>query len=251
MLTADHVIGDIEIFRETLREACSVALSDNVLITIGIPPAEPSTGFGYIDVGDELETRGEVSFFKANRFVEKPDRATAEEYFRAGNFYWNSGMFVWSVSSFEDALRRHQPPLARMLDRLLPSVGTEGFDSAVATEYGKLEKISVDYAVMERADNILVTRGNFRWDDVGSWPALDKHLQHDDSGNAVEGICETIDSTGNVVVSGERLSALVGVEGLVVVQAKNATLVCSKERAQDVKKLVKLLEELGEYGDVL
>jgi len=183
--------------------------------------------------------------------VEKPDRTRAEEYLRAGNFYWNSGMFIWSVKTFQKALARHRPELLHMADRILPVVGTPEFDRRLGKEYADLENISVDYAIMEKADNIVMAKGLFRWSDVGCWPALEDHFDRDSSDNVVIGTCESMDSEGNVIVSEDRLTALIGVRDLVVVQAENATLVCAKNRAQDVKEMVKLLTDKGKYGDVL
>lgn len=251
ILTADHIIKDVDLFHATLRESFEIALSGNVLITIGIKPTFPSTGFGYIEAAEPIEHEGEIEFLKAKRFVEKPDLKTAERYVEAGNFCWNSGMFVWSVESFQKALAGHQPQLLDMANHMVSVVGTPEFDSRLEEEYGKLEKISVDYSIMEKADNIVMARGIFDWNDVGSWPALENHFDKDPSNNVLIGTCETMDSEGNVVVSDERLTALIGVSDLVVVQAEDATLVCSKDRAQDVKKMVQLLAEKGKYGNVL
>ena len=251
ILTADHIIKDIDLFQTTLEESFEIALSENTLLTIGIKPAFPSTGFGYLEAGATISYKGGIEFFKTKRFVEKPDKKTAGQYMESGNFYWNSGMFIWSVKSFQNALAKYQPHLLEMADSILPAVGTSRFDSCLKEEYNKLDKISVDYAVMEKADNIVMAKGTFRWDDVGSWPALEDHFESDSSNNIIIGKCENIDSTGNVVVSNERLTALIGVKDMVVVQAENATLICPKDRAQDVKKMVKLLRETGRYRDIL
>jgi len=251
ILTADHIMGELDVFRSTLRQGFALALARPVLITIGIPPTFPSTGFGYIEAGDRVEAEGDVEFFDALRFVEKPDTQKAATYLETGRFYWNAGMFIWSVPTLESALQAHCPQLRQMCDRLLPTVGTPELMPALDAEYSKLEKISVDYALMEKAENIVMAKGVFPWDDVGSWLALENHFEGDASGNIVVGSCESIDSGGNIVMSNERLTALVGVRDLVVVQAKGATLVCRKDRSQDVKKLVKLLGEKGEYGSVL
>jgi len=241
ILTADHVIEDLEVFRQTLRQALALAAETDRLLTIGIPPAFPSTGFGYIETAGRAAERAGVEFLAVRRFVEKPDRATAERFLAAGSYYWNSGMFIWSVRAFAAALARHAPAWSALAERVGEAVGRPDFDAVLRAEYERIEKLSVDYAVMEKADNIWMARGAFRWDDVGSWPALANHLTPDAAGNAVLGQCEALDATGNVVVSRDRLTALIGVQDLVVVHAEGATLICPKHRAQDVRDLVRRL----------
>ena len=251
VLTADQIIGDVEIFQATLRESFALALRDDVLVTIGIEPTSPSTGYGYIDSGDVIAESGGITFRRASTFVEKPDLATAERYLAAGNFFWNAGMFIWSVTAFEKALRAHRPPLAAMVATLVPHVGTCEFFDVLSEVYGPLQKISVDYAIMEPAKNIVMARGTFAWDDVGAWPALERHFAPDAAGNVSIGTSETVDSSGNVIVSQNRLTALVGVHDMVVVQAMGVTLICPKARAQDVKKMVTLLASKSEFRHLL
>ncbi len=251
VLTADHIIGDLAVFRQTLRACLARAGENDVLITVGIRPTEPSTGYGYIETTGPAVRDGGVRFLSARRFVEKPDAAKARRYCAAGRFYWNSGMFVWSVGAFETALLRHRPALAALMTRLGRVAGTRRFDRALEREYGRIEKISIDYALMEKSRNIVMAVGEFAWDDVGSWPALDHHLPKDAAGNVALGRVETLDSSDNVVVSRDRLTALLGVRGLVVVHAGPVTMICPRERAQDVKKLVEKLRADGRYGKVL
>ncbi|MCE9615613.1 MAG: NTP transferase domain-containing protein [Lentisphaerae bacterium] len=251
IVTADHIMGDLEVFQNTLRQSFALARREDVLITIGITPTFPSTGYGYVDAGDVFATESGITFCRARKFVEKPNLATAEQYLAAGNYYWNAGMFIWSVDAFSRALATHRPVLHTMAGRLAPLVGKPEFPAALATEYGKLDKISVDYAIMEPSRNILMARGTFAWDDVGSWPSLANHFPADASGNVSIGQCETVDAAGNVVISQGRLTALLGVRDLVVVQAEGATLICPKERAQDVKKIVSLLAGKPEYRHLL
>lgn len=251
ILTADHVIGDLNVFQETIREGFDLAMTDDVLITIGIHPTFPSTGFGYIESGDKIKSDGLIEFFSTKRFVEKPDLATAEDYIASGHFCWNSGMFIWSVKSIQDALGTHQPELLKMANVMQPMVDTEGFSGTLADEYSKLERVSIDYAIMERADNIVMAKGLFQWDDVGSWPAIENHFPSSPDGNVFVGTCEAINSERNLVVSRGRLTALIGVSDLVVVQAENSTLICKREDAQRVKDMVQHLKAKGGYEDVL
>jgi mannose-1-phosphate guanylyltransferase len=251
VLTSDHLIGELPRFRATLRAGLERAVVDDILITIGITPAEPNTGFGYIEAGDALPGGGEVGFFAARRFVEKPDAATAAKYVAAGNYFWNSGMFIWSVAALDDAFRLHYPVLHEMSRRLIGTAGRPAFAAALRTEYEAIKRISVDYAIMEKARNIVMARGTFVWDDIGSWPALANHIPADSQGNTVLGACEALDARGNIVVSEGRLTALLGVENLVVVQAEGATLVCARDRAQDVKKLVQQIAARKTYEHLL
>jgi mannose-1-phosphate guanylyltransferase len=187
----------------------------------------------------------------AKRFVEKPDKRHAQKYVDAGNFYWNSGMFVWSVASIQKALAEHQSHLLAMANRIQKVADTSRFNSTLAVEYSKLEKISIDYAIMEKSDNIAMAIAKFSWDDVGSWTALENHFKKDSAGNVVIGTSEVLESKDNIVMSKCRLTALLGVENLVVVQAENATLVCHKDKVQEVKKMVQHLAKNKQYRSVL
>ncbi len=250
VLTADHVMGDLPIFRRTLKKAFVAAGASCSLLTIGMQPKHPSSAFGYIEVGPRLNrpersgrVAGGVEVFVVKRFVEKPDQATAARYLKTGRYFWNSGMFVWSLDAFQEALTRYQPPLQHLMQKLGGALSTARYARLLKAEYAKLAKISVDYAIMEKADNIIMVKGTFAWDDVGSWSALENHFAKDDRGNVIIGRAEQLDASGNIIVSRHGLVALLGVDDLVVVQTGNATLVCPKNRAQDVKKLVVLLRQ--------
>ncbi len=251
ILTADHVIGDLDIFQATLREGGRIADGSDSIVTIGINPSFPSTGFGYIKAGNKFKSASGVLFKHAERFVEKPDEATARKYVKSGDYYWNSGMFIWSVSAFEKALKAYQPKLLKMTERLAKYVDTFGFGAQLAKEYSKIQKISVDYAIMEKSPDIIVAKGVFKWSDLGSWPALEEHFAPDGCRNTLVGYCEQIESSNNVVMSNERLTALIGVNDMVVVQAEDVTLICAKSRAQDVKKMVELLTAKKTYSHLL
>ena len=251
VLTADHIMGDLPLFRRTLKACLNRAQREPVLITIGIKPRSPNTGFGYIEVEPRNRRSEGVCFYRARRFVEKPNIRKAKKYFKSGNFYWNSGMFAWSVATIEDAFRKHCPALFELMNKLVKVVDEPEFDQELRRGYEPLEKISIDFALMEKADFIVMARGAFPWDDVGSWTALEDHLLKNREGNALVGACESVQSHNNIVLSNDRLTALVGVRDLIVVQAMGVTLVCSKDRAQDVKKLVEKLKSSGRYAEVL
>ncbi len=248
IVTADHVMGDLDLFRSTLAAGLELAAAEDVLITIGITPRHPATGYGYIRAVDAFGPPGDIEFRTVERFVEKPDRATAQSYVDSGEYSWNSGMFVWSVAAVQAAFAAHRPELADFIDALVPSVDGPDFAAALAEGFEPLEKISIDYALMERADNIVMAVGTFAWDDVGSWPAVANHLDNDAAGNAIRGDVEVIDSLNNIVVSegtgaDGRVTALIGVSDLIVVHTDTATLIVPKDRAEDVKKLVSQLRE--------
>jgi mannose-1-phosphate guanylyltransferase len=251
VLPADHLIRDGKRFRATLSECFREAASRDVLVTIGIQPTGPATGYGYIRAGPALKGRGRIRLHRAQRFVEKPVLAVARRYLASGRYFWNSGLFVWSVPVLEKALRRHAPGLARLLDHVSPAIGGSGFARVLRRAYARLERISIDYALMEKAGNVVMARGDFDWDDLGSWSALGRHVGVDSAGNAVLGRLVALDARDNIVVSGGRVAALLGVTGLVVVATPKAVLVCARERAEDVKALVRHLARAGRYGGVL
>jgi len=251
ILTADQVMGDLPVFNQTLEDALNLARSQDILITMGIQPAHPDTGFGYIRASEPFEAEGNTQFYNVKKFEEKPSLSRAKEFVESGECFWNSGMFIWSVRSLRKAMMRHCPPLTRLMDLMLPHIGTPTFDEKLLAEYERLSKISIDYALMEKADNIVMARGQFTWDDVGSWPALENHFAKDEHGNTLIGNTEMLVSEGNIVYSRDRLTTLVGVQDLIVVQAEGVTLVCAKDQAQGIKQLVKRLHERGDCCDLL
>lgn len=245
ILTADHVMGDLPRFRDTLAAGMEIAADDQHLVTIGIQPTEPSTGFGYIEQGDHFRALNGIDFKSVRRFVEKPDRATAEAYLASRRYVWNSGMFIWSVPAIERALHQFAPSLGHLVDDMAAAANGPNFMTKLAAAYERIAKISIDYAVMEKASNILVAAGTFAWDDVGSWPALERHFPADAAGNVAIGDCAAVRSENNIVFSKARLTALVGVKDLVVVQADDATLVCHRDHAQNIKELLAELRAKG------
>jgi mannose-1-phosphate guanylyltransferase len=251
VLTADQVMGDLDIFFATIKGGMDLAEQNDILVTIGIQPTYPSTGFGYIESGDAFECVDDVEFRKASRFVEKPDEVTASGYVSSGKFFWNSGMFIWSVPALEKAFATHCPEMQRLMESLTDYAREDRIVEGMDAAYPSLEKISIDYALMEKADNIIMACGTFAWDDVGSWPALESHFPKDEGGNTRIGQVETLDAADNIVLSKDRLTAVIGVEGLVVVQAQGVTLICPKDRAQDIKQLVVALREKGSYDHLL
>ncbi|HOE60371.1 MAG TPA: mannose-1-phosphate guanylyltransferase [Kiritimatiellia bacterium] len=243
ILTADQLMSDVETFRVTLADAIRVAGCEEAIVTIGIKPDTPATGFGYIEVGEAVETRTVTLFNRAKRFVEKPDAYHAARYVESGTYFWNAGMFIWKCDVMREALERFAPDLAELCDAVVAAAPGPELANLLQRVYPSLRAISIDYAVMEHAPNILVARGEFGWDDVGSWPAVAGHFSADLAGNVVVGSCEPMESLNNIVVSENRLTALIGVSNLVVVQSDNATLICPQDRAEDVKKLLRRIAQ--------
>lgn len=252
ILTADHIIGNLPVFQRTLSASLDLAGRREVMITIGIEPSGPSTSYGYIEACSSMETIEDVAFLKAERFREKPDRETARKYIAGGNYFWNSGMFIWSVKTLTEGFTAHAPETAALLEQLKAvDFSREDVADALKPLYEPLEKISIDYALLEHAENIAMARGTFEWDDVGSWPAVRNHFPEDADHNVCIGDCECLEASLNTVYSRDRLTALIGVKGLIVVQTDDVTLVCNEEHAEDIKKMVRRLREQGTRDEVL
>ena len=241
VLPADHVIGDEAGFRALLEAAVTTAESADELVTLGIEPTEPATGFGYIERG-KLWHSGPPPVLRAKRFVEKPSLPKAKAYLASGRFLWNAGMFVWRAPVLAAAFRQHAPELADGLERLGKLLAGRGAAAAMAKLYPTLPRISIDYAVMEKARNVLVLPARIGWDDVGSWQALVRHHGKDAVGNVLLGRCLVEGGRDNLVVSADgHVTAVFGLDDLIVVHTPDATLVCPKNRAQDIKLLLQRL----------
>lgn len=238
ILPADHVIAPAKSFRESLSAATELALSSGALVTFGIRPSHPATGYGYVEIGSTTAELEGTPVFAVARFVEKPDRARAEEFLRSGHYLWNSGIFVWTTAAITAALETSASATWAALRDAAPE--------ELAGVYPGLEAISVDVGVMEQAPALRVIPIDYTWSDVGSWGALAELLPADADGNRRLGGTQlaALDSHGNLVygASGE-LTALVGVSNLVVVRAGDAVLVCDKERTEEVKELVERLRD--------
>ncbi|HEY1763852.1 MAG TPA: sugar phosphate nucleotidyltransferase [Opitutaceae bacterium] len=239
LLPADALIREPVRFGEQLRHALAWAGQDAFgLLTFAVKPSYPATGFGYLRLGDELaRARDGSRLVRVDRFVEKPDEATARGYLVDGRHAWNAGMFVWSVGRFLTEVERSAPDLAAFI-RDFPAGNPARY---IARRFQALAKISVDYAVLERASAVSTVLADFDWDDVGAWTALPKHLPTDKEGNVARGPVFAIGSTGTISVSNGRLIALCGVKDLVVVETPDAVLVCHRDSVQDIKKLMPLL----------
>ncbi|OHE78449.1 MAG: mannose-1-phosphate guanyltransferase [Verrucomicrobia bacterium RIFCSPLOWO2_12_FULL_64_8] len=243
ILPADHAIKNAAAFRRDVRAALGIAAKPSVIATIGIKPFEPATGYGYIHRGERLGTAEGRHFHRVRRFVEKPDEATARRYLASGEYYWNAGMFFWSVPTILAAFARHAPDLQAGLEKIRRGLADgRALVPLLRRVYPTLPRISVDYALLERAGNVTVLPAAFDWDDVGAWPAVARHLVRDESGNVVRGHAVIEDGHHNIVINeGSHFTAVLGADNLVVVHARGATLVCPREKAQQIKKLLQRL----------
>ncbi|HRR27135.1 MAG TPA: mannose-1-phosphate guanylyltransferase [Acidobacteriota bacterium] len=242
VLPADHRIGNLEAFHEALRSGEMLALED-WLVTFGVRPTYPATGYGYICRGEALPDTDGLPAFHVERFTEKPDRPTAERFLSEGRYDWNSGMFVWKASTIEEELRRRNPELASTLDELDDALEPD----ELRRRFETLPKISIDYAVMEKTDRAVVIPCDLDWSDVGSWGSIRDLRPKDDRGMVISGRVENIDSR-NCTVFGwdQKVVALVGVEDLVVVDTPHGLLVCHADETERVRDVVEHLQKGGQ-----
>ena len=243
-MPGDNLIQQAGTFRQVVRAAARVAQTGS-LVTFGIKPAAPETRFGYIQRGARIPAGKGPKAFKVKRFTEKPDLKTAKKMLRTGQYYWNSGNFVWRADVILGEFAAHAPKLHAAVERVRPALGTKREAAAIRREYAKLEKISIDYAVMEKAADVAVVEATFDWDDVGSWTALERHHPRDKAGNTLIGKTLMLDDADCIVSSDAgHLVAAVGMKDVIIVHTKDATLVCPKDRANDVKAVVQEIERL-------
>ncbi len=254
MFPSDHVIGDVKLYRNRVQEAIRIAAAGENIVVLGIVPTRAETGYGYIEAG----THADESALHVRRFTEKPDAERALSFMAAGNYYWNSGMFLWSARTLANALQEHLPKTAALLEEIAGAFGTAKFATVFRRLYPKCENISVDYAILEprsakgeEAGKIFCLPADFGWNDLGSWTALHEHHvakqkpQDDNLIVAVETFA--LNARGNYVHAPGKFVAAVGVNDLVVVQTDDALLITTRDRAQDVGKVVKYLDEKKKF----
>lgn len=248
VLPADHHIADATAYRRIVRAAMEIAAQPGKLAVMGIPPTRPDTGFGYIERGSRARTRGDVRAYSVKRFTEKPAASVARRYAASGKYFWNAGMFFWRASTFLECLRAFLPRTAKMLQELQQSIGTRHYSDMLARIYPGLENISVDYAIMEpackgNAQRVLVLPAKVGWSDIGSWDAVYELLARQADENVFNNASFVLDATGNFLWNPNKFTAAIGIRDLVVVNTSDALLICPRERAQDVGKVVKWLEK--------
>ena len=256
VLPADHVIPEEKKFQQVLMDCFDVASRGRAIVTIGIKPTEPATGYGYIHFGEALPApagakKYKTVFHKVERFVEKPYYDKAVEYVNSGQYRWNAGMFIWSFVTITEGLQKHQPEMAEACKRWFEAASKGKLPKVIAKEYPDVKRISIDFALLEHAQNVVMAEGNFEWDDLGSWPALARHLKADAEGNCAVGEFIHVDAARNIIFDARTKNrtpiAIVGLRDSILVQTDDATMLAHKSQAQKIKEMVKKLAEKKEY----
>jgi mannose-1-phosphate guanylyltransferase len=246
ILPADHIIKDIEEFHQTIIQAAEFADKSGGLVTIGIKPLRPETGYGYIQIEENAVAD---NVHKVYTFAEKPNYATAVRFLESGDFYWNSGMFIWRVDAILNEIEKYMPDLYEGLNELIPNLESPEFNQKLVNVYGKLRNISIDYGIMEKSRNVYLTKGEFSWSDVGSWEEVYQLSDKDENGNAIVGNVFTEMTVDSYIYSPEKFTSVIGVDNLIIINSEDALLVCRRDQSQEVKKIVDHLKinKLTEY----
>lgn len=248
-LASDHVVGDTKEFIHVIMAAAKAAKSGEYLVSVGITPQYAHSGLGYIKIDTEIEKVDKLPVFKVSNFTEKPNEATARAFIATGKYFWNANNYVWKATALVEAFKKYQPVTYDAMMPVLETIGSSSFAKDLEVAYSKVEKISIDYAVSEKADNLILIPGDFGWNDIGDWSVVHELRTKTDAGNAI--MCEVDkqgdvafhDSHNNLVHTHDRLIALVGVDDTIVVDTGEILLVMPKSRSQDVKKIVEQLKE--------
>jgi mannose-1-phosphate guanylyltransferase len=238
-LPSDHLIKDDEQFRECLSTAANFAYKSKGLVTIGITPTRPETGYGYIQFDEDGVDK---NIHKVLTFAEKPNLATARRFLESGDFLWNSGIFIWRVDTILNEIKKYLPDLYEGLETLEPSINTPDFEKQLVQVYGQLKSISIDYGVMENSDNVYLTKADFYWNDLGNWEAVYEISDKNEEGNALIGDVYTQNTFGSYIFSPRKFTATIGVENIIVINTNEALLVCHRNNAQDVRQIVDYLK---------
>jgi mannose-1-phosphate guanylyltransferase len=246
VLPADHIIEDEKEFYETLSKAAEFANESEGLVTIGISPSKPETGYGYIQI-DENEVSNRI--YKVLNFAEKPNYSTAVRFVDSGDFFWNSGMFIWKATTILEEIKNYLPELYEGLIKIQHAIGTEAFREVLTNVYGLVKKISIDYGIMEKSEKVYVIKGDFKWSDVGSWDSVYELSPKDEFGNAKVGKVYNESSKNSFIYSPDKFVAVIGVDDLIVINNDDALLICDRHKTQDVKKVIDYLKinELTDY----
>jgi mannose-1-phosphate guanylyltransferase len=264
---SDQVVKDAARFAEVIRAGAEIAASGERIVVLGVPPTRAETGYGYVELGEVVEgpthrdeaamNVAQIPVRRVKRFTEKPDRARAEEFVASGNYSWNGGIFLWTARTLANAIREHCPAMAPLLEKIAAAYGSAEFERVFAEVYPQCESISIDYAVLEprsakgeMRSEIYCLPADFGWNDIGSWAALDEHRAHGapeavNVCDGASGVPVVIDAKGNYVYAPGKAIALVGVSDLVVVETEDALLITTRERSQDVGKVVAELKARG------
>ena len=242
ILPSDHLIKFNEIFIDTLKTALDVVEKGDNLVTIGITPNYPETGYGYINFTKGESFKDSANLYEVLRFVEKPNLEKAKEYLTSGQYLWNSGMFVWRASTILKNFKEYLPEIYEGLQKIGESIGTEKYEEVLKKEFSNLPSESIDYGIMEKARNIYVIPGNFGWDDVGSWLSLGRINKTNQDGNVINGNVISIKTKNSIIQGNEKLIATIGLEDIVIVDTDDVTLICHKNNTQEVKEVINNLK---------
>lgn len=243
ILPADHLILDDEKFRDVLLKAAKVAENEECLVTIGITPTRPETGYGYIQFNESYYPDMNFDVYKVKTFAEKPDLETAKRFLESGDFLWNSGIFIWKVKTILEEIEKSLPDLYEILKKIEKSIGTEKYNSDLNRLYKQIEGISIDYGVMEKSEKVAVLKGDFGWSDIGGWEEFYRLEGKDKNNNVIIGESIAVDSSDNLIYSSGRLIACLGVKDMVVIDTGDAVMVCPRNKTQDIKKIVDSLSK--------
>jgi len=235
---SDHLIQNDELFRQTIESAVLIADKKDGIVTIGITPKFPATGYGYVQTAGEIQIGQTIKSFAVNQFVEKPNVEVATGYLKDGGFFWNSGIFIFKVSVFLESVQKYAPELYADLMRIKEHIGTDTYEEAVNRIYNEVKSISIDYGILEKASNVFLVQGDFVWNDLGSWEEVYKYDKKDENQNAQVGEVVFLDSKNSYVYAPNSLVALVGLDDVIVVQEGDTILVCKRDRAEDIKAVV-------------
>jgi mannose-1-phosphate guanylyltransferase len=239
VLPADHIIKDREKFLDTIKNAAEFSYESKGLVTIGINPTRPETGYGYIQIDDKEIAK---NIFKVYSFAEKPNYATALRFIESGDFLWNSGMFIWRVDVILDEIQNLMPDLHEGLKQIESSFSKKNYKEELSNVYGQLKKISIDYGIMEKSSKVYLTKGMFNWSDVGSWEEVFQLSQKDENGNAVEGKVYTDMVVDSFIYSPDKMTAVIGLDNIIVINHEDTVLVCRRDKAQNVKEIVDFIK---------
>ena len=241
VLPSDHSIKQPSLFRSVLKNAAKIAEKEKALVTLGIPPTEPDTGYGYIQLNAENTTAYDGAFF-VEKFVEKPDLELAKQYYESGSYLWNSGMFIWRASTILEEMAQHLPDNYALLEKIAEAIGLQRQEEVLQAEFPKMQSISIDYGIMERTQGIYIIPASFGWDDVGSWLAISRiNPTSDDQSNVIDGDVVSVNTARCIVQGGDRLIAMIGLEDVIIVDMPDSLLLCAKDSASDIKKIVEAL----------
>ncbi len=247
VLPADHLINDVKSFSTTIKDSAKIAKSTNSVVTIGIKPDYPSTAYGYIESGKSIKSQSKIPFREGLSFVEKPDVDKAKKLLKKGNFLWNAGIFIWEINTFAKLLQKYNPKLHKYFEIFKTADTSKKLQKSIKENFPKIEKISIDFALMEKLEQFIVAEANFDWDDVGAWDSIAKYFQKDNhNNNILTPYFSSLNSENNIVAdySGRKhLIALLDIDNLIVINHKDATLICKKSSAQKLKSLIQKINE--------